>query len=281
MVSRCAICREDKATPLYEGILRCVNCGHIFSDARLNEEDFFKLYGSRYFFGGEYSDYLAEKKALHKNFKYKINVLQRYLDPIRHKRLLEIGCAYGFFLDVAKDYFDEVLGLDVSEEAIQYASHASKHKAERADFLKYDFEPGKFDVVCLWDTIEHLERPELYIEKIGSKMKKRGLLAITTGDIGSINASIRKDKWRLMHPPTHVHYFSEKSLTRLLNKHGFEVRYNRYCGVFRGLDIIAYRMFGANKGTAGIYNLLKKLRITEINFYLNLYDIMYVIAEKC
>jgi hypothetical protein len=65
-----------------------------------------------------------------------------------------------------------------------------------------------------------------------------------------------------------------------LNQYGFEVIYNKYCGFYRSLDMIFYRLFYLSKKGGKLYSLLLKSGIEKKRFYLNLYDIMYVIARK-
>ena len=60
----------------------------------------------------------------------------------------------------------------------------------------------------MWDTIEHLKRPDLFVQKAAADLRPGGLIALTTGDIGSLNARLRGARWRMIHPPTHLHYFS-------------------------------------------------------------------------
>lgn len=279
-MNKCIICGNTEAKPLYDGIVKCQKCRHVFSDLHLIDGELSKLYNKNYFCGGEYNDYIAEKKILQKNFMLRLKTLQAFLDPMRHKNLLEIGCAYGFFIDVAKGYFDTVRGIDIAEDGISYAREKLKLNVINADFLKYNFDNQKFDVVCLWDTIEHLLNPHLYLSKMSEYMSSGSLLAITTGDIESLNARFRKNKWRLIHPIIHVHYFSKKTLTKMLDDSGFDVVYNSYCGFYHSIDFIAYRLFVLGKKLPWLYNFLRMIKLTNINLYLNLYDIMYVIACK-
>ena len=58
-------------------------------------------------------------------------------------------------------------------------------------------------------------------------MKPGALIAITTGDFASLNARVRRTKWRLMHPPSHAHYFSIASMTTMLDRFGFDTVYAR------------------------------------------------------
>lgn len=276
---KCIICGGSDAGPLYPDIVKCKGCGHVFFDRDLDSEALAGIYSKRYFFGDEYHDYLADKEALQKNFRLRLRTLQAFLSPARHKSLLEIGCAYGFFLSVAKKMFDKIAGMDIAEDGTIHAKEKLNLKAIKADLLEYDFGNEKFDVVCMWDTIEHLQNPDLYLKKIGKHMEKGALIAITTGDIDSVCARVRKGKWRLIHPPTHIHYFSRKTLARLLNDNGFDIVYDRYCGFYRSADLAAYRML-ALKGRRKVYDILRRMGLTGFNFYLNLYDIMYIIARK-
>ena len=280
-MSRCAICNCTDSKPIYSGIERCHVCGHVFCTKSSVDGTLSEIYGKGYFFGGEYSDYLADKKITQDDFKLRMKTLRKFLNINRHKRLLEIGCAYGLFLDVARPYFERVNGIDVSREALLYAEEKLGLDVVSGDLLAHDFGSQKFDVVCMWDTIEHLDNPFAYLVKISKELTDKGaLVAITTGDIDSLNARIKKDKWRLMSSPTHLHYFSKRTLTRLLVDNGFDVVYSGYCGFYRSIDMAAHRIsLAANKGR-WFYELLRKSGLAGIQFYLNLYDIMYIIARK-
>ncbi len=280
IINECIICGGTDTQPLYTTVAKCRKCGHVFCNRRLTDQQLSDLYGTSYFSGAEYSNYLTDKPVLQKNFRLRLNVLKKFLDPHRHRHLLEVGCAYGFFLEIARPHFETVFGIDITEEGVGYAADTLKLNAVNADLLKYDLGDRKFDVVCMWDTIEHLCDPHLYLEKISRHTESGALLALTTGDIKSLNARVRKDKWRLMHPPTHMHFFSRETLVRLLDSYGFDLIYDRYCGFYRSLDNIVYITFVLRKKHPGLYSFLRKIKLTKINFYLNLYDIMYVIARR-
>lgn len=279
-MSECIVCHHLDVKPKYSGLVQCNNCRHIFSDVNVDDKEIFDLYKNSYFFGEEYKDYLADKTVIQKNFKLRLKTLEKFLDPQRHQNLLEIGCAFGFFLEMVRSRFNTVLGIDISDEGIAYSKKELGLNAVRDDFLKHDFHHDKFDVICLWDTIEHLKSPQLYLEKASRLMDKGGLIAITTGDIGSLNARMKKDKWRLIHPPTHIHYFSKKTLGKILDHYGFDVIYNRPCGFYRSVDLAAHRLLVLNNLAPKLYDFFKKIRLTQVVFYLNLYDIRYVIARK-
>lgn len=277
---KCIVCQSRHSDRAYAGLMRCSSCGHVCADMNYDELALKGLYAKGYFFGEEYSDYLADRDAIQKNFNQRLKVLCSHIDIFRHKHLLEIGCAYGFFLEIARNSFETVKGFDITVEGIAYAAKQLKVDVTCADFLQHNFGARRFDVVCMWDTIEHLQNPHLYIEKIAGLTESGALIAITTGDIESFNACINKSRWRLIHPPTHLHYFSRKTLERMLQRYGFDIIYNRYCGFYRSIDMAAYRMFMLKKKWSKAYRLIHESWVGKVHFYLNLFDIMYVIARK-
>lgn len=277
---KCVVCGAADHDNIYSGIIRCSNCGHVFADINLTDGELQEIYRKNYFFGDEYSDYIADKRIIQKNFRKRLEVLKRFTNVDQHRRILEIGCAYGFFLELARDHFRTVVGLDISEDGIRHAREVPGVTAYQSDLLKYDFSNQMYDVVCMWDTIEHLRDPHCYIEKLSSVVPSGGLLALTTGDIDSLMARLQRDHWRLIHPPTHIHYFSQRTLARLLRQHGFEPIYSRYCGFFRSFDNVAYNLFVLRQKRPQLYDLVRRSGLGRIDFYLDLRDIMFVIARK-
>ena len=263
----CVVCGESDSEILYPSlkINRC-RCGHIYYTGGLGEEEIKNLYSEDYFMGGEYADYKNDKNVIQRNFRNRLKVVKRY---ISNGKLLEIGSAYGFFLDLAREIFD-VIGYEMCSEAAECARSELKLDVRDTDFVKENLGNKIFDVVCLWDCIEHLPSPQLFIEKINTLLKLGGYLFITTGDIGSLLPRIQGKAWRLIHPPTHVHYFSRKSITNLLKHFQFEVIEVRYPGIWRSNRQLV----------AELFKLKKLARYIPGCFWLNTFDIMEVIAKK-
>ena len=280
MSDPCIVCSGTDLRPFHPGLLRCPECGHAIAELWVTDEELQGIYRKDYFFGEEYSDYIADRAVLQENFKLRLRSLRPFLLPGRHRRLLEIGSAYGFFLALARAEFESVQGIDITEDGVRYARESLGLNVIQEDLLQHDFAGEKFDLVCLWDTIEHLRAPHLYIEKAASLLQSGGLITITTGDIDSFNARFKGAKWRLIHPPTHMHYFTKSSLERLLAKHGFDTVYNHYCGFYRSLDNVSYNLFILRHRMPWLYNTVKKSGLGRLKFYCNVFDIMNVIARR-
>ena len=279
----CLICCTGpmKVSIKYKRLLECKACGFITADTCLTEEEAEALYGKDYFHGQEYSDYKRDKKILQKNFSHRLKTLEKFKQAT-HSDLLEIGCAYGYFLDLSKNRFKTVKGVDISADAVKYAADELHLDAKSGNYIK--MEKTSFDVCCMWDTIEHLGEPDKFISKISEEISQGGLLAVTTGDIGSLNARLRGKKWRQIHPPTHLHYFSVKTLKKLLDRFGFKTIHVSHPANLINVETALYTILCLKRNKPELYEkligVLRKLSLDRLNIPVNFFDFMYVIARK-
>jgi len=272
----CIVCNNDQSRRLYDVLLKCQNCGFTWADLDIHNEQITKFYDNDYFCGQEYHSYLQEKAALQKNFSRDLKLISRFMPS---GKLLEIGCAYGFFLDLARRYYTTT-GIDISESACQYAKEELNLNVICGDFLKAELKENHYDIIVSWATIEHLQDPHIYIEKIARLLKKGGVFACSTIDIDSPLAKIQGKSWRQIHPPTHLSYFSEKTTGMLLNKYGLKQKYVSRLGEYRTVDNSIYTILVLKQKLSHFYQLLSRLKLNRGMFYLNTYDTMYIIATK-
>jgi len=279
MEFHCSLCGyRGETAPLYprRQICRCPRCRLAFY-AGDGYADPATLYTPEYFAGAEYRDYVADKKLIQRDFADRVEVVRR-LKPAG--RLLEIGCAYGFFLELARAHW-EVRGLDVAGEAVAHARGKLGLNAEHADFLALPEEPAGYDVICMWDTLEHLPRPVECIRRAARWLKPGGVLAVTTNDIDSRLARLRKARWRQIHPPTHLFYFSADTLRMAVEQAGLQTLDVDYVGYHRSFRSMAHAVF-TWKGprTAWLYEVVTLGGRIDFPVYLNLRDIMMLTARK-
>ncbi|MBX3178373.1 MAG: class I SAM-dependent methyltransferase [Candidatus Hydrogenedentes bacterium] len=277
MSGACICCEGADAVPHLRGLLRCPDCTHVWADMRLSDEELRALYAENYFLGEEYLDYEKEAPALRRNFRLRLRELTARAPG---GALWEIGSAYGNFLQEAREYY-AVAGCDISDHAAARARDVFGQQVTCGDYLTLDIPMGQ-DVVCLWDTIEHLAAPAPYLARAAEQLRPGGVLALSTGDIGAWLARVRGEKWRLIHPPTHLHYFTARSMRTLLARLGFvevEVRHHAF---WRSADAVAYRLIGhpPDRWTAGLYRLLNRAGALDFSFPVNTFDLMTVYARK-
>ena len=275
----CLVCEGPYGPSTIPGLVRCRQCGFVSADLQISQDELAELYSHRYFAGEEYRDYVAERALLERQFRARLARLRRFVPSPGSKRLFEIGAAYGFFLSVARDVFERVEGIDIAADAAAMARESFGLPVATGDFLDHRVD-GFVDVVCLWDTIEHLVRPDMYIKKAAAILEPGGVLALTTGDIESLMARMRGANWRQIHPPTHLHYFSRATLARLLERFGFRIKYVRHEGMTRSVDTMAYILLTIKRQQHGLYRVLKGAHLLDWNVRLNLRDILFLVAER-
>lgn len=277
----CRVCGSREGYKSVLGQLeQCTACGFVtYRD--FDQSELADIYNEEYFAGDEYPDYLGQQDSLRRSMRHHLKQMWRY-HP-RRGALLEVGCAYGLFLDEARPHFRRVNGIDICATPVAYAKERLGLDVTEGEFLTAEYAGGPFDVVCLWDTVEHLPSPEAYLGKAARLLGEGGMLFLTTGDIGSLNARWKGRQWRQIHPPSHLHYFSRRTITLLLDRLGFEVvgieSTPYYHTLFNILASIQLR--GGVKGRiASLALSAAGAKLTRrVGFWINLGDIMFVAAR--
>ncbi len=265
-MNKCDICLENCSDVIWHvngyDVMRCRQCGLIFSN--VTESDIVHAYEIDYY-KKIYPDYESDSNIHARNNIKLLHHIERYFSP---GTLIEIGSAFGFFLDAAAKNKWKVFGFEKSEYASMIARTKYHQDVRTADFLDADIQ-CKVDLICMFDTIEHLLKPSLYIEKISKTLTKGGGLIITTGDISSMLARICGKNWRMVLPPLHVYYYSRKTITRLLERFGFEILSITTESKDQNLNSILKHLFRIDKNA-----------IPAIPIKVNVGDIMLIIARK-
>jgi SAM-dependent methyltransferase len=274
---RCLVCGGSLEASKLPGLKWCADCSFVTADTTLEDGELAALYSRDYFHGSEYHDYVAERESLRSNFSERLKTLASLAGGLHGKSLLEIGSAYGFFLELANEWGLRARGIDITEDGVRFAQAQLGVDARLGDYLSASSDP--VDIVAMWDTIEHLPLPHQFVAKAASELRPGGLLAITTGDIGSANARLRGARWRMIHPPTHLHYFDVKTLGTLLARNGLEVVHVSHPGISRRLHAILYMILVQRLRAPRAYRLAS-LATPNVSIGINLFDIMFVVARK-
>jgi SAM-dependent methyltransferase len=130
-------------------------------------------------------------------------------------RILDVGCAAGFFLHVAQSHGWDPYGVELSPEMADFASRLiGRPIAPTLSGL--GAEPASFDCVTLWEYIEHIPDPRAEIERLAALLKPGGVLALSTPNTGYWVAEHQPERWREFKPPAHLGFFTHRTLDRLL-----------------------------------------------------------------
>lgn len=166
-----------------------------------------------------YYDYEADL-ALHlRNFRENVRIVQRYA---RGDRLLDLGCASGHFLLAAAQAGFRVAGADLSEAAVEQVRARLGCPAWAGGLADLELD-DRFDVVTMWETIEHVADPGPVLGKVRTWLAPDGVLVIGTGDNSSLASRAMGRRWWYLNPPDHVVYYNARALEIVLGRHGFRV----------------------------------------------------------
>jgi SAM-dependent methyltransferase len=201
-------------------IVKCAGCG--LGRAQCDEFDAGEYYSGDYFSGGRadgYADYQGAGGVLRREFSCSLQFIRQHQPG---GRLLEIGCAYGFFLEEAAAFYDAT-GIEIAEEAACSCRDRGLRVltgiADEANFARL----GTMDVIVLLDVIEHLPDPRATLSLCHRYLNPGGIIVLTTGDFGSLYARLAGSHWRLLTPPQHLWYFTPESLRRMSRPLGLTV----------------------------------------------------------
>ena len=204
-------------------MVACGACGCLYVGEDPAGIDFEALYGQAYYSGGSdavFADYVGQQAARRAQARFKLATL-RYLPPRvpRSGRLLDVGCAAGFFLAEARAHY-EVQGVELSAWSSQYARERLQLPVFTGTLQQAALPDDHFDVVTLWDVIEHVPDPVPLLAEAARVLKPGGRLVLSTGDWGSAYAQRKGPDWHLMTPPWHLTMFSRATLTRAAARAG-------------------------------------------------------------
>jgi len=204
----------------------CSDCGALYVGQDPAAIDLDALYGEAYYTGGSdavFADYVGQEAARRAHARRKLMLLRTLPPRIpRHGRLLDVGCAAGFFLAEARAFYD-VQGVELSAWSSAYARERLGLPVHTGTLQDATLPAGQFDVITLWDVIEHVPDPVPLLAEAARVLKPGGRLVLTTGDWGSAYAQARGPDWHLMTPPWHLTMFSRATLQRAARRAGLRV----------------------------------------------------------
>jgi SAM-dependent methyltransferase len=253
-------------------IFRCETCG--LGRTETSAFDPATYYTGDYFSGRHvdgYADYLGAEPVLRHEFARVVAFVRKHRN---RGRLLELGCAYGFFLQEAEPYF-EVAGIELAEDAAAYGRRRGLKVlagvAEEDNLARL----GPLDVIVLLDVIEHLPDPHATLALCARHLNPGGIIVLTTGDFGSGAARLAGARWRLMTPPQHLWFFTRNSMERLSERLGMRLEHFDHPWKVVPLSLILFqlrRMLGLRPAAPAA--------ASRIGLPVNLFDAMRVVLRK-
>lgn len=183
-------------------IYKCNNCGLISQD-QIASDYFEKAYSGDETFN---YDYYRNTKAIIMRNCERFRYIRRF---IREDSLvLDYGAGMGYFVKVCTDRGIKADGIEKSIAAIKYADEMLK--------IKYIKEPsGKYNLITLWDTIEHLAHPVDTVNLLKDHLEGYLIIETANADTWKYN-----DSWSYLNID-HNYYFAVDTLKFMMEQLGF------------------------------------------------------------
>lgn len=222
----CPICNSSRLPFFVQAygfdMVRCADCGLIFCNPYPSQKQLHHYYNSPM--------KAFENEFFRESFEHRVGIFLPRVDLIQRYRtggrLLDIGSAIGIFLEAlqrAEAPF-EVSCCDLSTEACrELKERFPEITVINADILTLEDTAG-YDVVTLWDTLEHIVDLDGLLRKIHRLCGDRGLFVFSTPNTDSFEWVIAGDRHVQILPPGHVNLMNRGCLERLLARNGFVVR---------------------------------------------------------
>ena len=217
----CIICGNDKfsswAKEVYLEAKQCLECGMISVNPHFSEEGLNELYSG--YFAYRQDDLIKKQQ---RDITYLIDRDWVSLF-VRGGKVLDVGCSGGFFLSKFSPGNWDRFGVEIASDAAEYAMSNFGIPVRVGDIVALDF-AERFDLVMLRGVIEHFCDPISVLEKCCKLLKPGGFLFITATPAGdSFAFEVYREKWGLFTPLEHIHFFSVKLLSRVLNNYGMRL----------------------------------------------------------
>ena len=197
----------------------CSRCSHLFVFPKPLQRGLDAYYqNASYYHSAE-----MQSHRLYREANERVILLERLRKRFDlKKRLLDVGCASGYFLNAAIERGWNVVGQDRSVHIAQRARTLSGARVVDGIFEDTRIPSAPFPIVTAWEIIEHTVNPRMFFAALSQNVAPGGLLAISTPLANGLPARVLKTKFPMLIPPEHLSIFTRKSIGILAREFGFE-----------------------------------------------------------
>lgn len=235
----CPVCRDENsavenpivARTTLHTFRRCKSCGMLYmswthaTEKNYNSSYFFEDYKKQY--GKTYLDDFKNIKKQCVRRTSVVDMLYRSSHKAVTPAVLDIGCAFGPYLDAANDAGWQVFGTDISKEAVDYVQNQLHYPATTAKFPEFDpadeFGVKNFDAVTMWYVIEHFQDLDSVLKGVSKILKTGGIFAFSTPSASGVSGRFNTQGFFQNSPTDHYTLWEPGRAASILKKYGFKV----------------------------------------------------------
>jgi len=228
-----------------------------------------------------FEKYILQEKGRRLTAKWRLDQVSKHIKP---SRLLEIGCSGGLFLDEARKKGWDVTGTEISIPAVKYARESLNLNIYDSDDLSQLKFNNKFNVIVLFDILEHLDSPTHFIKYITDNLlESDGLIVIEVPNIFTFYSKLMNF---LSIPNSHLmfqhyYYFSKQTIRLLVNSCKLNIINMKYGRRIYPLDYCFDRLLKRNVSIQKtIVSILTKIKLDHIYINAGLHEFFFFICKN-
>lgn len=240
-------------------IERCRGCGLGITAPFPEHGDLVAINQETYLLEHRIDTYLSRKNYFKKRYRRQLRDIHAFKSG---GKLLDIGCSIGLFLNEARIAGFDTTGVELNSACAKYARSHFKLTVHSGHLKDIAFEAGSFDVVTLYDVLEHI--PDLYgiLADIRNILTPNGLLVVQSPNLDSLMAELTKSTWTWLSPPDHLYHFTPGSLCSLIERSGYSILRAK---TWEPADAFCDNVMGARLGNSLSARIARKLiRLTGL-----------------
>lgn len=304
-IQQCLLCKSKTSIPLFTGqdrlygypesftLVKCDRCGLIYLISRPDGQEIDRYYPQDYV---SFPLAIEDEPSWFKRIDRRYGLHKRCREIIRRVkkpgRILDIGCATGIFLHGMQQRGWEAYGVEPSSYAAQYARSRFHLNVIEGTLDTARFEADYFDVVTLWDVLEHIPDPDQTLVEINRILKLGGWLVMSLPNPDSWESAWFSRYWAGWDIPRHFFIYSRNVIAKLLGNTGYSIQEVRSFSGRHGVLVLSLDFWMKDWNTSSqnkkrVSSIAKSIpaRMLTYPFYsiadrLNKSSIMTVFARK-
>ncbi|MBX7253532.1 MAG: class I SAM-dependent methyltransferase [Candidatus Promineofilum sp.] len=255
-------------------IVECRHCGLVYANPRWPTDTVLEAYTSV-----EDETYVEERHGRELTFRHHLRRIERIVGPAAGRALLDVGAYIGVFVEVAAAAGWRAQGVEPSSWAAAEAQRRGL-AVHTGTLDSVDLPPESFDLITMWDVIEHLSDPAAELARARRLLRPGGWLVAHTMDISAPLARIMGPRWPWL-MDMHIYYFDRRTLPAMFTANGLRVVWQGTQGRYLRLGYLATRVGGLNAGLGRLAGaVVDGLGLHEAAVPVNFGDLITCIGQR-
>ena len=226
----CPLCEEKENEKLFVRagytFVRCLDCGLVYVNPQVLPEIIHNTYHNDISSTELWMKVLLNQKDIDWRMDYFKDILAKIENHTQRGKILDVGCALGYFLKIAKDSGWETVGLELSQIGSKHAKEKFNLKVINKTVEEASFSPNTFDAISMIGVLEHLPNPLQLLRQCMRILKPEGVILVVVPNMYSLLNMVLRDKSLTFDGRNHLVHFSKDTLQKCFSLSGFEIVFN-------------------------------------------------------